>query len=159
MDWHKTSSHQIYEYMARSTRHTWIKYIFWNEINLQKELNFARHGKRINSIEEINGKADIFRWLILQKFGGIFVDADSICVEPFDEHLLNKVDAFAGWEQRIKKGWQQQVLWVYTISSNSKFCFRMDCEIGFTARNKTTSMVYSGPGLLTRICQMMFSKY
>ena len=76
-----------------------FEYHFWNEEKLQKEINLSRHGKRINSIEEINGKADIFRWLILQKYGGIFVDADSICIHPFDEHLLNGIDAFAGWEQ------------------------------------------------------------
>ena len=40
-------------------------------------------------MEEINGKADIIRWEILYEYGGVFVDADSICIEPIDDHLIN----------------------------------------------------------------------
>ena len=41
----------------------------------------------------------------ITKFGGVFVDADSICIHAFDEHLLNGVDAFAGWEQeQVRQG-------------------------------------------------------
>jgi hypothetical protein len=55
-------------------------------------------------MSEINGKADIYRWEILHKYGGIFVDADSICVEPFDETFLART-AFAGFEnETIRKG-------------------------------------------------------
>ena len=39
---------------------------------------------RINEMEEINGKADIIRWEILYEYGGVFLDADSICIEPID---------------------------------------------------------------------------
>jgi len=53
---------------------------------------------KIASIEEINGKADIIRWEILYQFGGVFLDADSICIEPFDDVIMGK-QAFAGWEQ------------------------------------------------------------
>ena len=70
-----------------------------------KNIDLAPVLQKLNSIEEINGKADVIRWLILQKFGGIFIDADSICIHPFDEHLLNGIDAFAGWEQeRVREG-------------------------------------------------------
>ena len=53
--------------------------------------------EKIDEIEEINGKADILRWEILYKYGGIFLDADSICIEPIDNELLSK-SCFAGWE-------------------------------------------------------------
>lgn len=32
----------------------------------------------------INSKTDIMRWEILYEYGGIFIDADSICLNPFD---------------------------------------------------------------------------
>ena len=35
----------------------------------------------MDSMSGWNGKADILRWEILFKYGGIFVDADSICIE------------------------------------------------------------------------------
>ena len=40
-------------------------------------------------MEEINGQADIIRWEILYEYGGFFQDADSICVEPIDNDMLN----------------------------------------------------------------------
>ena len=35
---------------------------------------------KIDIMTEYNGKADIMRWEILYKYGGYFVDADSICI-------------------------------------------------------------------------------
>ena len=47
---------------------------------------------RVDSMSEWNGKADILRWEILYKYGGVFVDADSICIEPFDKLIkINKM--------------------------------------------------------------------
>ncbi len=75
-----------------------FQYIFWNEEEIIRRGMKFRCQNRINEIEEINGKADIMRWEILYHYGGIFIDADSICVEPIDDVLLNK-KCFAGWEQ------------------------------------------------------------
>ena len=74
-----------------------FEYIFWNEAELVKrQMNLVCTDK-IESIEEINGKADIIRWEILAKYGGIFQDADSICIEPIDDILMN-TKGFAGYE-------------------------------------------------------------
>ena len=72
--------------------------IFWNEEEIKKREIIFKCQEKIDEIEEINGKADIIRWEILYKFGGIFLDADSICIEPIDDELLNK-KCFAGYEQ------------------------------------------------------------
>ena len=48
-------------------KHPDFEYIFWNEEEFKKRnMNFECIHK-INSIEEINGKADIIRWEILNK--------------------------------------------------------------------------------------------
>lgn len=79
-------------------KHPDFEYIFWNEKEFEKRgLNFKCQDK-IDDIEEINGKADIIRWEILYKYGGIFIDADSICIESFDDEIISK-KSFAGWEQ------------------------------------------------------------
>lgn len=83
-----------------------FEYIFWNEQELKKRVMMLTLNDKIDSMEEINGKADIIRWEILEKYGGVFVDADSICIEPIDDTLLKcKGGCFAGYEQeQIRKG-------------------------------------------------------
>ena len=72
-------------------------YIRWNEKEIKKRKLTLNCSNRINEIEEINGKADIIRWEILYEYGGVFLDADSICIEPLDDVLMTK-KCFSGWE-------------------------------------------------------------
>jgi mannosyltransferase OCH1-like enzyme len=46
------------------------------------------------------GASDIMRYQILYEHGGIYIDADTFCVKPLEDWLLN-CDAFASWEQEI----------------------------------------------------------
>jgi len=85
-------------------KHPNFEYIYWNEEEFIKRNMTFKCQDKIDEIEEINGKADIIRWEILYKYGGIFIDADSICIEPFDDEILSK-QCFAGWEQEeLRKG-------------------------------------------------------
>jgi hypothetical protein len=81
-----------------------FEYIFWNESEMvNRNLNLECQEK-INIINEINGKADIIRWEILYQYGGVFIDADSICLEPFDDYFMCK-KAFASYEnEEMRKG-------------------------------------------------------
>ena len=105
MDWSETRTNKVYGCQREAREPLGFKYIFWNEKNISQNIDLGPVLQKLNSIEEINGRADVIRWLILQKFGGVFVDADSICIHAFDEHILNNVDAFAGWEHEVvRKG-------------------------------------------------------
>jgi len=78
-------------------KHPEFEYILWNEEEFEKRgIKFDCQTK-IDSIEEINGKADIIRWELAYKYGGIFLDADSICIEPIDNYLMYHT-AFASYE-------------------------------------------------------------
>jgi hypothetical protein len=81
-----------------------FEYIRWTEREfVDRKIRF-RCGNRINEIEEICGKADIIRWEILYEYGGVFLDADSICVEPIDDVLM-RCKSFAGWEnEQVRPG-------------------------------------------------------
>lgn len=81
-----------------------FEYIFWNESEIEKRgIKFETQDK-IDSMEEINGKADIIRWELLWIYGGVFLDADSICIEPVDDILMNN-EAFAGYEnETVREG-------------------------------------------------------
>ena len=80
--------------------HTWkvknpsCEYVLWTE----KELEGFEFQNRalIDKMPELNGKCDIMRYEILQKYGGIFVDADSECINELDDFFF--VSRFACWE-------------------------------------------------------------
>lgn len=87
---------------------TWIQHNpewtikLWGNEDLQKQewIN-ARHIRAMWN-KELNGVADLMRWEILYNEGGIVVDADSICVRPLDDWLL-EADAIACWENEITR--------------------------------------------------------
>ena len=65
-----------------------FEYIRWNESELIARNMTIECQSRVDEMVEINGKADIIRWEILYKYGGVFLDADSICIEPIDDTLI-----------------------------------------------------------------------
>ena len=85
-------------------KHPDYEYIRWSEAELLARGFESECTKQIDAMPEINGKADIYRWEILYKYGGIFLDADSVCLEPFDDTFLART-AFAGFEnESIRAG-------------------------------------------------------
>jgi mannosyltransferase OCH1-like enzyme len=78
-------------------KHPEYEYIRWSESVIKERGLHLSCTDKINDMEEINGKADIIRWEILYHYGGIFLDADSICIEPLNE-IITDCKAFAIWE-------------------------------------------------------------
>ena len=84
-------------------KNTDFEYIFWNEDEIIKRGIQLQCHEKIDMINEINGKADIIRWEILYEYGGVFIDADSICIEPLDDYFMSK-KAFASYEnEQVRK--------------------------------------------------------
>ena len=97
---------------------------------------------------ELNGKADIMRYEILARYGGVVVDADSICVRKLDDELLEH-EAFACWENEVVRpgliacgamgGIPGAAIW------------RACVEACRTADTTKPAWICVGPGLLTRV--------
>ena len=89
-----------------------FEYILWTEDEMKKRNFISKLPHKINQMHEINGKADILRWGILYKYGGVFADADSFCIEPVTD-LVEKYHAFFGYEnEQIRgKGWSTKKLY------------------------------------------------
>jgi len=78
------------------------EYTLWDEKTIAERLKInKKYQIKIDCMEELNGKADMYRYLILEKFGGVFIDADIISLEPLDDFLLNQ--SFFCWEHEIAR--------------------------------------------------------
>lgn len=76
-------------------------HIIWSEDNLT-EFTW-RNQRHIDAMPEWNGKADIMRYEILHKYGGVFMDADSECLQPLDDFFLAH-DCWACLENESQRG-------------------------------------------------------
>lgn len=85
----------------RAAHPAWDFHLWGNaELEARGWIN-AVHMARMRE-REWNGVADMMRWEILHEHGGIVFDADSICVQPLDDWLLD-CEAFACWESEIAR--------------------------------------------------------
>ena len=68
-----------------------FKYMFWNDkkiIELIKE--YPIYKKKFDKLEHMIQKIDIAKYIILHKYGGIYVDVDSECLKPINNLLNNR---------------------------------------------------------------------
>lgn len=85
--------------------HTWKKknpnfrHILWTEKEIDK-LNLVNRDKYDTFYEEkcFNGCSDVARYEILKKYGGIYIDADCVCLESFEDAPFMKEEFFVAYE-------------------------------------------------------------
>lgn len=71
----------------------------WNNDSVSQK--FWRNSKQLHDMlakKDYAGVADVMRYEILHEYGGVYIDADSRCLKPLEDWLLD-CDAFACWEQ------------------------------------------------------------
>lgn len=83
-------------------KHPDYEYILWNEDEMKKRNFVSSCPASIAVSPEWCGKTDIYRWEILYQYGGIFIDADAICIEPLDEFFMD-TDGFASYENEYTR--------------------------------------------------------
>ena len=136
-------------------KHPDFQYILWTEENL-KDMKFECIDK-INQIEEINGKCDIIRWEILYKYGGVFMDADSFCIEKLDDSLMKREEFFSYESEKYIPGL------ISTSAMGFYKCHPLvrsiidDIKTAKISFSETRKMAWEtvGPGIITR----HFSKF
>lgn len=79
----------------------WSVRIWGNEDLVTTQWINAGHMREMSK-KELNGVADLMKWEILYFEGGFVVDADSICIRPLEDWLLD-AEAFACWENEIDR--------------------------------------------------------
>ena len=68
-------------------------HMFWDDDKVA-EFEFQNQ-HAIDKSQFISGKVNIMRYEILKKFGGVFIDADALCLKPLDEGDFLHRDAFS----------------------------------------------------------------
>lgn len=148
-------------------KHPDFEYIFWNKEEIKKREFIFSCQSKIDEMTELNGKADIMRWEILEKMGGIFIDADSICLHPLDDQILSK-KAFSAYENEEIRGNliatgtmgfppnhtipKKAIQWIK--NSDITLSEEVEKEKQENPNKKTKIAWYTvGPGLLTRIVE------
>jgi mannosyltransferase OCH1-like enzyme len=85
----------------RTRNPSWEIMIWGNESLQERGWINGRHMTEMAE-RELNGVADMMRWEIVYEHGGFVVDADSVCLRPLDDHLLD-CEAFACWESEMMR--------------------------------------------------------
>ena len=70
----------------------------WNESNL--DLNMCKFVREAYDKKKYAFAADVFRFEILYKYGGLYFDTDVKVIKSFDD-IIEKYDAFVGYEYRM----------------------------------------------------------
>ncbi len=124
------------------------EYKLWTEADLP--LQFA-------SLPSFAAKSDAFRYFILFENGGFYADADSECIRPLDDALLDN-EAFCSWENE----WLRPGLMTGAFLASVKGCPLMRellNEVEKTNSNFHPAEAWEkvGPMLLTKtICRLRF---
>lgn len=80
------------------------KHMFWTEDTIKQHFPTGLYNQsQFDSMPELNGKCDVARYEILHKFGGFFIDADSIALRPLDDYLIEN-DSFSCYENEFLRG-------------------------------------------------------
>jgi len=86
-------------------KHTDWKYFLWTEKSINNIYNQKNYDAVQNNKYPTDNKyttlSDIIRYEKLYEYGGIYIDADSICNKPFDDLLDNQL--FVAYENEIKR--------------------------------------------------------
>jgi hypothetical protein len=143
------------------------KYMLWSEASIEAlgiddipGLRGVYTGQR-----ELAGKADIIRLLALYKFGGLYIDADTVIMKPAKFHGFletNKASVFFAWEElpekrlkKLKLGSTRRLVANSVIGSTQKHAFIRKLLEGIVenARSETSGDAWKqvGPLFVTRV--------
>lgn len=130
-----------------------FQYMFWNETLIKEKLIISpRYKRKIEDHSAIWGRADMYRYLILEQYGGVFIDADMVAIEPLDDFLLNK--AFFCWENEIARpelcATSIQGYPPHHIIPRTAIEWIMNNNVN-VEKTRIQSWILVGPGLLTKV--------
>jgi len=123
------------------------EYVLWD--NYASDNFPLKNRKEYDLIPLMCGKADILRYEILYKFGGIYIDADSVILNPEKLHVLISEfnsDCGFGWSQPDKAVIANGVILSSVNSAFMKECIEVISTINVLASHPC---VVTGPYMIS----------
>lgn len=106
-------------------------------------------------------KADLFRYLIVYKYGGIYLDIDCYCVRNFDD-LIKDADFVAGYEQ----GWKvddimRYTQWAFAAKRNHPILLECAyrCKSNHLGCSDMWTLKKTGPTMWTKVINQFKNEY
>ena len=135
------------------------EYNFYNDEDMDSFIGKNFSGDIIDCYNKLNiraAKADFWRYLILYKEGGIYIDIDSIITKPLDSLILNNDDAIISVEDIYTKDGGKKnycINWAMMFSKEHPILKKtIDFLINNVKNNIYPNNIYktTGPAVLTR---------
>jgi mannosyltransferase OCH1-like enzyme len=120
------------------------EYKLWSDDNLPELVC----QEQFDNMKQLHGKADILRYELLYKYGGFYIDADSECILPLEDFLLDN-DSFAGYENERVRGGLIANGYIASTKENDLMWILMSKINKIPDINKTDAWIMTGPQLLT----------
>ena len=120
------------------------EYKLWTEENLPELICQEQFDK----MKQLHGKADILRYEILYQQGGFYIDADSECILPLEDFLLNN-DSFASYENEKVRGGLIANGYIGSTKGNDLMFILLNKIKKIPDINRTDAWIMTGPMLLT----------
>lgn len=86
------------------SNHPDFEYILWTEDEVRRRGFVFKTQAKMDIMKEYCGIADLMRYEILYEYGGVFVDADSICLNPFDDYFMLNTSFLTFENENVRKG-------------------------------------------------------
>ena len=115
----------FYQETIKKLHQQW-KYILWTEDMIQAE-NFPDIDL-YNTTRTYTEKADIARYMILKKYGGLYIDMDTYCLKSFDP-IIDLYEFFVGIEPNNSTGYPHLINALIATSPNHQVINKTLAEI------------------------------
>lgn len=118
-------------YYDHLPNHLYLNTKTWQNLNPGWEYKYCDHNERQKMVKELCPEiydsylkiwepmyeADVWRYIVVQKFGGVYADIDSICIKPLDYMLSN----YSGEDLIRTKSWNNWPRWDHGLVNNANF--------------------------------------
>jgi len=122
----------------------------WTNDCLRKTWTNDKQLRDMLAKKDYAGASDVMRYEILYEHGGIYVDADSYCIKPLEDWLLD-CEAFASWEQELVRNNLIANTYIGGVPGSEAWKMCIDAVATKDCTEQKLAWMITGPMLVTDV--------